>query len=377
VALVHGCIEQSYNKTVDLLNRIRHQPAATPARTLCHYAISEGEKIDNYLSEKSATILTSNGFDSAGQPSSVDEYPVMPIIKANGDKLKNIQQALHECVCDDISSDELQSNHLPYEDISRTVIISIDDVGVKKQKEHRKVHSQSGEKIKKRVQNTVAHIQYIDKVYVLTGNSLFNVLTFILAFLLNNCLLTHNLLFFTDGQRSLKSTIFSFFKWRHCTLILDWYHITKKIKELLSMGLKNRMFKIEVAKMLTHLLWNGCVDRAIEYIENIDKNEIKNKKILVDLKGYFERNRQHIPCYAVRKELGLRNSSNRVEKMNDNLVAARQKNNGMSWSVSGSTSLASITALKKNNEHLNWFSKKNLYLNCQRKNSVNAVIFGF
>jgi hypothetical protein len=39
-----------------------------------------------------------------------------------------------------------------------------------------------------------------------------------------------------------------------------------------------------------------------------------------------------IPVYAVRRQLGLRNSSNRGEKANDLLVAARQKHNGMSWS---------------------------------------------
>ena len=62
-----------------------------------------------------------------------------------------------------------------------------------------------------------------------------------------------------------------------------------------------------------------------------------------------------IPAYSVRKELGLRNSSNRGEKANELLVAHRQKKNGMSWSKSGSVSLASITALSKNKEYERWF----------------------
>lgn len=68
----------------------------------------------------------------------------------------------------------------------------------------------------------------------------------------------------------------------------------------------------------------------------------------------------YIPCYALRKELGLRNSSNTGEKMNDLIVSDRQKHNGMSWSKEGSVALASITALKRNKESRKWFEKREL-----------------
>ena len=55
-------------------------------------------------------------------------------------------------------------------------------------------------------------------------------------------------------------------------------------------------------------------------------------------------------------ELGLRNSSNRVEKANDLVVAQRQKHNGMSWSTSGSGALAQITALIINDELHSWLN---------------------
>ncbi len=76
--------------------------------------------------------------------------------------------------------------------------------------------------------------------------------------------------------------------------------------------------------------------------------------------NYLEKNRGMIPVYAVRRELGLRNSSNRGEKANDLLVAARQKHNGMSWSKAGSVALASVTALKKNQAYKTWFRKREL-----------------
>ena len=55
-----------------------------------------------------------------------------------------------------------------------------------------------------------------------------------------------------------------------------------------------------------------------------------------------------IKCYVVRAKLGLRNSSNPIEKENDILVAQRQKHNGMSWSKNGSGSLASIKMVFQN-----------------------------
>jgi len=75
---------------------------------------------------------------------------------------------------------------------------------------------------------------------------------------------------------------------------------------------------------------------------------------------YLRRNKPYIPCYAVRKELGLCNSIAIGEKMNDLVVSSRQKNNGISWSKAGSVSLAIITALKRNNENDKWFETKGL-----------------
>jgi hypothetical protein len=47
-------------------------------------------------------------------------------------------------------------------------------------------------------------------------------------------------------------------------------------------------------------------------------------------------------------------SSNPEEYANDLLVSNRQKHNGMSWSPSGSHSLAILTSLRRNDEHMQW-----------------------
>ena len=105
------------------------------------------------------------------------------------------------------------------------------------------------------------------------------------------------------------------------------------------------------------------MDQAIAYVNSLDPSQIKHPEAITTLIGYFERNRAHIPCYAVRKELGLRNSSHIGERMNGLVVSERQKHHGMSWSVSGSVGLASLTALARNKEYALWFDEGTIEYN--------------
>jgi hypothetical protein len=119
--------------------------------------------------------------------------------------------------------------------------------------------------------------------------------------------------------------------------------------------MKGRTQRNAAVKEVTHLLWYGRVKSAIMFLRKLPREDIKNSDEIHILIGYVERNRPYIPCYEVRKRVGLRNSSNIGEKMNDLLVSHRQKHNGMSWSVSGSSALAALEALKRNDEYQQWF----------------------
>ena len=127
----------------------------------------------------------------------------------------------------------------------------------------------------------------------------------------------------------------------------------------MSLALKGRFIRNEILDKLKPLLWYGLIDEAVVYLEKIDTDSIKAMETLAKLIEYLRRNKPYIPCYAVRKELGLCHSSAIGEKMND-LVSKRQKHNGMSWSKSGSVSLATITALKRNKKDDKWFETKGL-----------------
>ena len=156
--------------------------------------------------------------------------------------------------------------------------------------------------------------------------------------------------FYTDGHRVLNDAISKRFIWyKNKGIILDWYHLVKKCKELLSMGMKGQALRSQVLREILPCLWHGLTDTAINYLTNMPAKDIKNQDKIDKLISYFERNRGYIPCYAIRKRLGLCNSSAIGEKMNDLLVSKRQKHNGMSWSKEGSVAPASITAIKRNN----------------------------
>ena len=139
IALLQGGVERSYRKTAALINRIRHQPEATPARTLQQASEAEGQRLDQALEQKAAKILETAGFTAAGTPlGATTRYgPRAPYRLA----AKTVADAVAEAVAgggaDPSWQDDIAANPVPYEDPARTAQVTIDDVGVKQQKEQR------------------------------------------------------------------------------------------------------------------------------------------------------------------------------------------------------------------------------------------------
>ena len=356
--MLYGDTENSYRRTSRLINRIRFQEqGGTPYRTLQENTEKEGSNLIDYIEEKTKRILKENGFseDSVSRGNSV-AYANQPMTISR----EKITEAAKQCLDNEID-DETFSNPVCYEDPENTVNISIDDVNVKRQEETRQKGGNPEETKRKFVHNTVVHISKGDRRYALNGYGIKKVLCFLIAFIFNNDLIGNRLQFFTDGHTTLNEAILKSFNWfKNIGIILDWYHLEKKCKEQLSMALKGRVIRNEVLEQLLPLLWQGLTDKAIALIEGTHSTKVKNKAVLAKLVEYLHRNKPYIPCYAIRKELGLRNSSNIGEKMNDLIVSNRQKHNGMSWSKPGSVALASVTALKINNESKKWFEEKEL-----------------
>ena len=114
------------------------------------------------------------------------------------------------------------------------------------------------------------------------------------------------------------------------------------INRTISLACTGREIRNRPVPALLRLLWFGLLDRAIDYLQALPASELKNHKPIERLIGYLERNRNAMPCYALRRQLRLPNSSNPVERSNNLVTARRQKHNGMSWSKAGSHALTAL-----------------------------------
>ena len=363
------CCSMSYRKAIDIVNRVYHRDGEDQLclRTVNDRIESIGNDISRALERKSRTILEQNGFDPENaQP--VDISMISKSITNPGvsNETSCREQEISKTVRDYNKGRDkclkIRSRNLTH-DIELfpddCVYVSIDDVGVRHQKDTRK---NGGGKTGKVVENTVIHIQSKEGVYIITAVGMGKAFRLLLAYLLGNHLLENRqLYFFSDGAQNIRKGIETYFSFCPHKHILDWHHLEKRMTELLSMALKGTKDKRhEIRKHLDAILWVGNISDAIDYIHGLDNSNIKNHQKLEEAVDYLKRRKPYFCCYALRSLLGYRNSSNPAEKANDLVVATRQKHNGMSWSFSGSHALAVIEAISRNGERTEWLKSHSL-----------------
>lgn len=354
------CTKLSYRDAAGMINLFQHRDdnEAVKLRTFSDCMGRIGGQISNELEKTTERILKMYGFDNETglpvegvclSPSITD--PVIPEkTEADMQVLERVIETINASRDEKIpfTARELDMESSP----SECVYVSIDDIGVKHQKDSRNPDARKGAKY---IENTVIHIQHGQDAYVLTSCGIKNAMRSMLAFLIFNGLLHNRLVFFTDGARNIKSSIEEMFAFHPYTVILDWYHLKKKCQELLSMAVKGKDIRNKTLEKLLRRLWVGDVKSAVSYLEALPSSIIKNPRWLEEQINYLKRKEYSITCYAARAGLGLRNSSNPVEKANDILVAQRQKHNGMSWSKQGSSALAAIEMVYQNGYEDSWF----------------------
>src|SRR5260370_40657426 len=159
--------------------------------------------------------------------------------------------------------------------------ISLDEVCCKKQKaEGRRKGSPPKEK-REMVNNAVAHIQNgAAKTYTLNTHTITQMMIIVLAFLLSNRMMSMSgsLVFFTDGARNLRSAIQDMFRFLPFKIILDWHHLEKKCKDLLSMAINGKQIKSQLLSELLAWLWLGQGDWAVGVLTKVTQKILKNKK---------------------------------------------------------------------------------------------------
>jgi hypothetical protein len=366
VVLFFPC-DMSFRKSAEKINRMWWRQAKSEqirSRTITNLVEREGKQIQEHLSQKAEGVLTSNGFSSGGKPTNPEQV-CEPIEE------QAFLPREHVCaMIEELNAELPPERHIDIKELHETfedpkqvrANISLDDVCCKKQKEEGRNKGAPPKEKREMVYNTVAHIQNGDfQAYTLNTANITQMMIIVLAFLVATGLMKGTGPFvFTDGAQDLRKAIVSFFAFFPFKIILDWYHLEKKCKDLLSMAITGKKVKESILRELIAWLWLGKTERALSLLRSLSPEQIKNQKELDHLIGYLDRHRDAIPCYALRQKLGLRVSSNPVEKANDVVVSQRQKHNGMSWSPDGSTSLATLTAVRRNSQDFNWLRHRDI-----------------
>lgn len=369
ILLMTAC-NLSYRKSAFHINMLlgREGDHRVKSSTLEEHVESTGRAIKRSIEQQADKILQeTSGFSEQGLP--VDLSAVSSEIKTpccSDAEKGEAREIVFADVIQAYNSDKQPADQIKDSKLindtelspDNCVYVSIDDVGVDQQKNTRKG---GGSKDGKVVENTVIHVQSKEGTHTITAIGMKKAFKLLMAFLLVNHLLENrHLYFFSDGARNIRSNIEIFFK-PLCPYVhmLDWYHLEKRMTELLSMALKGPKAERHMLRYeLDQKLWVGNIDDAKAYLNGLDPKYIKNRQKLDEALEYLEGKRAYIACYALRKELQYRNSSNPAEKENDLVVAGRQKHNGMSWSRDGSGSLAVITAEYRNGGMHSWICDK-------------------
>lgn len=361
----------SYRGCAAMLNRSLNRPDGEgfSFRTLKDLALRIGSGIDGAMVKEAEEILSEHGFDPYTglpiDPESLDKRMTEPAVAvepsfSDDEKKKVLEEYNAMFPCGEEEQDRMMDapeSITCEKSPSSCVYISVDDIGVKRQKESRR---EGYTKEFKTVRNTVIHISCESKSYVITAYGMEKAFRLLMAFLLKNDLMRdREIVFLTDGAKDIKGCIEKFFGFRPYTIYLDWYHVAKKCREYISQAIKGTAnSKKAIIQKVFRLLWRRRIEDIITYIDGFCCNSVKSEEKRTEMKDYLQRKKEYIPCYAFRKQMNLINASNRVEKANDIVVGRREKHNGMSWVPEGSSSLAVMKAAIFNGEKEVWMNSK-------------------
>lgn len=148
----------------------------------------------------------------------------------------------------------------------------------------------------------------------------------------------------TDGAKKIRSDLFALFG-EGVRVILDWYHLAKRVRENLSMVAHSMTEREEWEKAMLGFLWAGEVAKAIDFLSLVTARREKAKS---DLLGYLQKHETEIIDYGRRQKAGKPIGSGRMEKAVDQVIGLRQKHRGMSWTKAGSRALALLTVARLN-----------------------------
>ena len=252
-----------------------------------------------------------------------------------------------------------------YNPEAKEILLFDDGIQVKGQKAHRQPKAKPGEEkanqfsIKPKssaistdivlLQKNNSRFEYIATPITTDGKDLLSLADVVKAFVIQEYgrEAPLNLVAVTDGARGIRQRLFAVFG-ATVIVILDWYHLCKRLRQLMSMIAVNQVEKKQHLKFLLAQLWQGKTTIALEYLKH--QVNPRNRDKWQELSGYLEKHQHEIINYKRRNQVGKTIGSGRVEKGVDLSVGSRQKNKGMSWSRLGSKALSLLKVVELNGQ---------------------------
>jgi hypothetical protein len=148
----------------------------------------------------------------------------------------------------------------------------------------------------------------------------------------------------TDGARAIREDLSALFG-PNVRVILDWYHLARRVYENLSMAAYSMKQREEWERQTLGFLWQGQSAEAIAFLSQLTA---RNAKALSALLGYLEKHASEIIDYGRRQKAAKPIGSGRMEKAVDQVIGLRQKDHGMSWTRKGSRALALLKVQELN-----------------------------
>lgn len=242
---------------------------------------------------------------------------------------------------------------------SQEILYFDDAVGVKRQNEVRRLPWAEGTKSSATVQTDVVVLTNMKNESLFLSSAEANTLGLDLEDFIRLRLNQQNgndglpLVAVIDGARTIRLRIESLFG-KSAAVILDWYHLQKKVWEHLSRLQLSKELKKYHKGCICYYLWHGRVWEALMHIDlNIQTTK---KDIVEELLTYLQKHEGEICNYDKRKKAGKVIGSGKGEKANDLLVANRQKKKAMSWSEEGSNAITILQTAQTNQQWTNYWA---------------------
>jgi hypothetical protein len=110
-----------------------------------------------------------------------------------------------------------------------------------------------------------------------------------------------NIVAITDGAKAIRGRLLAIFGVT-VVIILDWFHLGKKVRELMSMIAPTKAEKVTYLKFIFYHLWHGKTEAVLDSLKTVV--ETKNPEKLSELIGYIEKHKLEIIDYQRRQQAG-------------------------------------------------------------------------